>query len=71
MAGLLPLEFTNQMTPDSIDRIRFFVTQTRAEFLIAADNSRRNGYKEIAAQIENKAQLGKLILEDLDKEQHA
>jgi hypothetical protein len=59
------------MTPDSLDRIRYYVQQTRTEFLIAADNSRRNGYKTIAAQEENKAQLAKLILDDLEKEAHA
>jgi hypothetical protein len=56
------------MTPESIERIRYYVRQTRLEFLTAADNSRRNGYKAIAAQEENKAQMGKLILDDLDKE---
>jgi len=59
------------MTPESIERIRYYVQQTRLEFLTAADNSRRNGYQAIAAQEENKAQMGKLILDDLDKEQYA
>lgn len=56
------------MTLESLERIRFFVSQTRIEFLTAANNSRLNGYKETAAKIENKAQLAQLILDDLVSE---
>lgn len=56
------------MTLESLERIRFFVSQTRIEFLTAANNSRLNGYKEVAALSENKAQLAQLILDDLARE---
>jgi hypothetical protein len=56
------------MTIESIERLRFYLTQTRTEFLRAANNSRLNGYATIAAEEENKAQFAKLLLEELDKE---
>ena len=56
------------MTTESIERLRFYLTQTRTEFLRAANNSRLNGYKAVAAEEENKAQFAKQLLDDLDKE---
>ena len=56
------------MTTESIERLRFYLTQTRTEFLRAANNSRLNGYKAVAAEEENKAQLAKLLLDDLATE---
>jgi hypothetical protein len=56
------------MTAESIERLRFYLTQTRTEFLRSASNSRLNGYAAIAAEEENKAQVAKLILDDLESE---
>jgi hypothetical protein len=56
------------MTPDRIERIRLYVEKTRQEFLVASQNSRSNGYNSIAAEEANKAQIAKLILEDLASE---
>jgi hypothetical protein len=56
------------MTADLLERVRFYVGKTRQEFLVAASNSRLNGYASIAAEEENKAQVAKLILDDLSKE---
>lgn len=56
------------MTQESIDRLKFYLRQTRTEFLRSANNSRLNGYKAVAAEEENKAQMAKLILDDIDKE---
>ena len=62
------------MTIETIEKLRFYLQQTRLEFLTAARNSSLNGYKSVAAQEENKAQMAKLLLDDLSKEfgeQHA
>ena len=56
------------MTEESLLRVKFYVDKTRQEFLAAAYNSRLNGYNTIAAEEANKAQMAKLILDDLDKE---
>jgi hypothetical protein len=56
------------MTLEVLERLRFYLTQTRLEFLRASRNSSLNGYKTIALQEENKAQLAKILLDDLSRE---
>ena len=56
------------MTFETLERIRLYVIGTRRDDVLAASNSRLNGYKAIAMEHENRAQLAKLILDDLDKE---
>jgi hypothetical protein len=56
------------MTLETLERVKFYIEKTRLEFLIAAQNSRLNGYKTIALQEENKAQLAKTLLDDLSRE---
>lgn len=53
------------MTEDLLQRVKFYVGKTRQEFLAASNNSRLNGYSSIAAEEANKAQMAKLILDDL------
>lgn len=56
------------MTFESLERIRLFVYETRHRLVVAASNARLNGYKEIAIEHENEAQLATLILKDLASE---
>jgi hypothetical protein len=56
------------MTQETLERVKFYVEKTRLEFLASARNSRLNGYTTIAAEEENKAQIAKLILDDLASE---
>ena len=56
------------MTFESLLRVKFYVEKTRQEFLVASSNSRLNGYAAIAAEEANKAQMAKLILDDLEVE---
>ena len=56
------------MTSESLDRLKLFVSDHRRESLIAANNSKLNGYKQIALEHENRAALASLILKDLEKE---
>jgi hypothetical protein len=56
------------MTLECLERVKFYVEKTRLEFLVAAENSRLNGYKKLALIEENKAQMAKVILDDLSRE---
>jgi hypothetical protein len=56
------------LTFESLERIRLFVGGNRRKTLIAAQNARLNGYKTIAAELENETRLAELILKDLASE---
>lgn len=56
------------MSPEAIERIRLFVSGTRRDDVIAAQNSRLNGYKTIATDHENRVIIADLILRDLTEE---
>ena len=56
------------MTFETLERIRLFVFGNRHKALVAARNSRLNGYKEIALELENEAALADQILKDLATE---
>lgn len=56
------------MTFESIERIRFFVGATRTKLLVSAQSARLNGYKQVALDHQNEAQLAALILMDLANE---
>ena len=56
------------MTPDSIQRIKLYVSGTRHDDVIAASNSRLNGYKSVAMEHENRVQLANQILKDIASE---
>ena len=53
------------MTPESLDRIKLFVGGVRHEDVIAAANSRLNGYRNTALEHQNRVALADLILADL------
>jgi hypothetical protein len=53
------------MTQESLDRIRLYVSGTRHDDVVAASNSRLNGYHTIAMEHENRVVLADLILADL------
>jgi hypothetical protein len=56
------------MTFETLERVRLFVSGHRHESLVAAQNSRLNGYKEVALKHENEAALASLILHELATE---
>ena len=56
------------MTFESLERIRLYVSGNRHKALVAAQNSRLNGYKQVALDHENEAAMGSLILQDLANE---
>ena len=56
------------MTFESLERLKLFVTGHKHRSVLAASMARQNGYKEIAAEHENEAQLATLILKDLELE---
>jgi hypothetical protein len=56
------------MTFETLERIRLFVSGHRHKSVIAASNARLNGYKSVALEHENEAQLAALILRDLREE---
>jgi hypothetical protein len=53
------------MTPESLDRLRMYVNGTRQQDVLAARNSRLNGYNSIACDHENRVLIADLILRDL------
>ena len=56
------------MTFESLERLKLFVGETRLKLLVSSQAARLNGYKEIAAEHANEAQLASLILDDLANE---
>lgn len=56
------------MTFEALERVRLFVSEHRQRSLIAASNSRLNGYKTIALEHENEAAMAAVILRDLSAE---
>jgi hypothetical protein len=56
------------MTAEAIERLKWYVTETRKGDVIAASNSRLNGYNTIAMEHQNRAALADLILADIAKE---
>ncbi len=61
------------MTSECLDRVRMYVNGTRKQDVLAARNSRLNGYNSIASDHENRVMIADLILRDLNPEgdQHA
>jgi len=56
------------MTSECLDRLRMYVSGTRKQDVLAAGNSRLNGYKTIASDHENRVLIADLILRDLASE---
>jgi hypothetical protein len=56
------------MTAEALERIQFYVTNTRRISKIAAQNCHANGHHGIAFAHENEAALADLILADLNTE---
>ena len=56
------------MTFEVLERIRLFVGANRQKSLVSARNARLNGYKSVALEHENEAELAAQILRDLAKE---
>ncbi len=56
------------MTFESLERIRLFVGGSRKKLVLAASNSRFNGYQNLALEQENEIALADLILKDLAQE---
>ena len=56
------------MTIESLERLKMFVSGHRHASVLAATHARQNGYKSIAAEHDNEAQLALLILKDLELE---
>lgn len=53
---------------DSLERLKLFVTGHKHRSVLAASMARQNGYKQIAMEHQNEAQLADLILKDLELE---
>ena len=68
MGGLYPPEFVHNMTSECLDRLRMYVNGTRKQDVLAARNSRLNGYSVIASDHENRVIIADLILRDLASE---
>ena len=68
MGGLYPPEPVHNMTSEGLDRLRLYVNGTRKQDVLAARNSRFNGYRAIAADHENRVMLADMILRDLASE---
>jgi hypothetical protein len=68
MGGLYPPEFVHNMTSECLDRLRMYVNGTRKQDVLAARNSRLNGYSVIASDHENRVIIADLILKDLASE---
>ena len=56
------------MTPETLYKIRSFVSGYRRKAQISADNSRLNGYKQIALEHENEVAFADQILKELADE---
>jgi hypothetical protein len=59
------------VTFESIERIRLFVRESQRRLRISAVNLRQGGYKELALEKENEAQVAELILRDMANEHGA
>jgi hypothetical protein len=53
------------MTPDVIERFRFYLTGKIRQDRMSANNSRLNGYLAIASEKENEAVYGEQLLKEL------
>ena len=56
------------MTPETLYKIRYFLTDQRKKVLLAAYNARLNGYRQIALERENEAAEVALLLKELADE---
>ena len=56
------------MTSECLDRLRMYINGTRKQDVLAARNSRLNGYNSIACDHENRVIIADLILQDLASE---
>ncbi len=56
------------MTFESLERLRLFVSGHKHKSVMSASNARLNGYKQVAMEHENEAQLADIILRDLAQE---
>ena len=56
------------MTSECLDRLRMYINGTRKQDVLAARNSRLNGYNSIACDHENRVLIADLILRDLVSE---
>ncbi len=56
------------MTFESLERLKLFVIGHKHRSVLSASMARQNGYKAVAMEHENEAQLASLILKDLELE---
>lgn len=56
------------MTSECLDRLRMYINGTRRQDVLAARNSRLNGYNTIASDHENRVLIADIILRDLASE---
>ena len=56
------------MTFEQLERVRLFVAGHKHRSVLSASNARLNGYKQVALEHENEAQLADIILRDLAQE---
>lgn len=56
------------MTSECLERVKLYISGTRKQDVLAARNSRLNGYNTIACDHENRVLLADMILRDLAPE---
>lgn len=56
------------MNLDGLERIKLYITETRKQDVLAARNSRLNGYTKIASDHENRVLMADMALRDLREE---
>ena len=56
------------MTFEVLEDVRLFIGQEVRKLRISAQNSRLNGYKAVACELDNEAEFGAKILRDLAHE---
>ena len=56
------------MTPETLYKIRYFLTETRRKSLLSAQNAHLNGYRQVALDRENEAAEVALLLKELADE---
>lgn len=56
------------MTSECLERLHLYINGTRKQDVLAARNSRLNGYNSIASDHDNRVLIADLILRDLSSE---
>ena len=59
------------MTPETLEKVKLFVSGHRHKSLVAALYARENGYKQVALEHENEAQMAATILQEISGETNA